>query len=277
MRVHCLQHVPYEGVGRVRDWVGSRGHELSGTQMWTWADGATAPVSGAVSAAGATPPAGATVLPDPGDMDLLVVMGGPMNVYEDREYPWLPAEKAFIAACIARGAAVLGICLGAQLIAVALGGDVTRAPHTEIGWLPVELTEAGRRLPGFAHFPPRFTTLQWHGDTFSIPPGAVHAASSEAVPHQALAYDGGRVMGLQFHLEETPESLAELVAACGADLPAPGRWISTEEELLSPNAPYDACGELLFGLLDSMTARPSPAPHDRPIPDRTTTKQRELP
>ena len=82
------------------------------------------------------------------------------------------------------------------------------------------------------------------------------------------------------HLEETPESLAELVAACGADLPAPGPWVSTAEQLLSPNAPYDACAELLFGLLDSMAARRSPrppAPRDRPIPDRTTTEQRELP
>jgi GMP synthase-like glutamine amidotransferase len=242
MRVHYVQHVPYEGIGRIRDWARSRGHELSGTQMWT----------------------GAAVLPDPDDIDLLVVMGGPMNVYEDREYPWLPAEKAFIAASIARGAAVLGICLGAQLTAVALGGEVIRAPHAEIGWLPVELTEAGHRLPVFAHFPPRFTTLQWHGDTFSMPPGAAHTASSEAVPHQALAYDGGRVVGLQFHLEETPESLAELVAACGADLPAPGPWVSTAEELLSPNAPYDACAELLFGLLDSMTALQSPRDRQDP-------------
>jgi GMP synthase-like glutamine amidotransferase len=261
MRVHYLQHVPYEGIGRVRDWVASRGHELSGTAMWTGTAGARAPAAGptgAADAAGNTPPLGAATLPDPGDVDLLVVMGGPMNVYEDREYPWLPDERAFIAACIARGAAVLGICLGAQLLAVALGGEVTRAPHMEIGWLPVELTEAARRLPGFAHFPRRFVTLQWHGDTFSIPPSAVHAASSEAVANQALACDGGRVIGLQFHLEETPESLAELVAAAGAELPAPGPWISTAEELLSPNAPYDACQELLFGLLDYMAARALP-------------------
>ena len=155
---------------------------------------------------------------------------------------------------------VLGICLGAQLLADVLGGEVTRAPFEEIGWHPVELTEAGRQLKVFAHFPDRFTTLQWHGDTFSIPPGAVHAAFSEAVPNQAFALDDGRVVGLQFHLEETRETLGELVAVAGGGLPdgpdpARGPWVSPAADLLAPNAPFDACRELLFGLLDRMAMR----------------------
>ena len=206
-------------------------------------------------------PSGAAGLPEPDSVDLLVIMGGPMNVYEDDEYPWLNGEKDFIRACISEGKAVLGICLGAQLIAEVLGGEVTRAPHEEIGWHPVELTEPGRGLQVFADFPDRFTTLQWHGDTFSIPPGATHAASSEAVSNQAFTFDGGRVIGLQFHLEETRETLEELVQVAGGNLPGcsqgmAGRpWVSPREALLAPDAPFDACRELLFGLLDRMVMR----------------------
>jgi GMP synthase-like glutamine amidotransferase len=241
MKVHYLQHVPHEGVGLIQDWSKIRGHELSGTLMF--AD-----------------PSPATGLPDPKGVDLLVIMGGPMNVYELDHYRWLPAEKDFIRACISQGKAVLGICLGAQLIADVLEGEVTRAPHEEIGWYPVELTEAGRRLEVFADFADRFTTLQWHGDTFSIPPGATHAAFSEAVPNQAFAYDNGRVVGLQFHLEETRETLGELVRAAGGDLPARpdvtrSPWVSAREDLLAPDAPFDACRDMLFGLLDRMVMR----------------------
>ncbi len=124
----------------------------------------------------------------------------------------------------------------------------------------MELTEAGRRLEVFADFPDRFTTLQWHGDTFSIPPGATHAAFSEAVPNQAFAFDSGRVVGLQFHLEETRETLGELVQAAGGNLPARpdvarGPWVSPREDLLAPDAPFDACRDMLFGLLDRMVMR----------------------
>ncbi len=207
-------------------------------------------------------PSGAGALPAPEGLDLLVVMGGPMNIYEHEAYPWLAAEKRFIRACIDAGKMVLGICLGGQLIADVLGGTVTRAPFEEIGWLPVELTEAGRRLDVFADFPERFTTLQWHGDMFSIPPGAVRAAFSEATPNQAFCYDGGRVIGLQFHLEETRETLGELVEvarARGEVCAAPGKplgpYVSPLDDLLAPGVPFDACAALLFGLLDRMTAR----------------------
>jgi len=242
VKTHYLQHVTYEGIGLIQDWAGTRGHELSGTLMY--AD-----------------PSRVAGLPEPDGLDLLVIMGGPMNIYEHDKYPWLTGEKDFIRACISRGKAVLGICLGAQLIADVLGAEVTRAPHEEIGWHPVELTEASRRLEVFAHFPDRFTTLQWHGDTFSIPPGATHAAFSEAVPSQAFTFDDGRVVGLQFHLEETRETLEELIQVAGGDLPtrsqamARGPWVSPREDLLAPDAPFDACRELLFGLLDRMVMR----------------------
>ena len=243
MKVHYLQHVPYERVGWIRDWAESRGHQIAGTLMYE-------------------APSGAGALPDPGGVDLLVIMGGPMNIYEHDKHPWLPVEKAFIRACVDAGKCVLGICLGGQLVADVLGGVVTRAPFEEIGWYPVQLTEAGRQLGAFAHFPDTFVTLQWHGDTFSIPPGAVHAAFSEATPNQAFTFDDQRVIGLQFHLEETRETLGELVQVardkgdvCAAPGSAAHPYVSPLDALLAPGVPFDACAELLFGLLDRMTAR----------------------
>lgn len=262
MNVHYLQHVPYEGVGWIRDWAESRGHAISASLMYAEDTGAAG-------------------LPDPDNFDMLVIMGGPMNIYQYHRHPWLPGEKRFIKDCISRGKTVLGICLGGQLVADVLGGDVTKAPFEEIGWYPVELTDAGRQLEVFAHFPDRFTTLQWHGDTFSIPPGGIHAAWSEATPNQAFTYDDERVIGLQFHLEETRETLGELVEVAGKNLtahaPDPplaqagaaidafapagspdmprGPWVSPLEDLLVPDAPFEACREMLFGLLDRMAMR----------------------
>jgi GMP synthase-like glutamine amidotransferase len=243
VKVHYLQHVPYERVGWIQDWAESRGHQIAGTLMYE-------------------APSGAGALPDPGDVDLLVIMGGPMNIYEHDKHPWLPVEKAFIRACVDAGKRVLGICLGGQLVADVLGGAVTRAPFEEIGWLPVRLTGAGRQLGAFAHFPDTFVTLQWHGDTFSIPPGAVHAAFSEATPNQAFTFDGQRVIGLQFHLEETRETLGELVQVarnkgdvCATPGSAAHPYVSPLDDLLAPGVPFDACAGLLFGLLDGMTAR----------------------
>lgn len=232
MRVHYLQHVPYEGTGAIGEWAHTRGHALTGTEMFRQG------------------------LPRPDDLDLLVVMGGPMNIYQEAEYPWLAAEKAFIAKAIDAGKAALAICLGAQLLADVLGGSVLKGEHSEIGWYPVELTEAGRALPVFTGFPARFTALHWHGDTFTIPPGAAHVASSVACASQAFAYDGGRVTGLQFHLEETRESLTQLVDNTRGEL-VEGEWIVGPGELLAPDAPFAPCRELLFALLDAIVMRQS--------------------
>ena len=156
---------------------------------------------------------------------------------------------------------MLGICLGAQLLADVLGGEVTRAPYEEIGWHPVELTEAGRRLEVFAHFPDRFTTLQWHGDTFSIPPGAIHAAFS-----RGHAQPGFHVRRRAGHRAPVPPGgdPADAGGTGGGRRREPARqlsgtargpWVSPLEDLLAPDAPFDACRELLFGLLDRMVMR----------------------
>jgi GMP synthase-like glutamine amidotransferase len=151
-------------------------------------------------------------LPDAGSVDGLVVMGGPMGVHDTDQYPWLDIERELIAAVATSGRAVLGVCLGAQQLAVALGAEVTTGPTEEIGPGQVELTEAGRRDPVFG---PEYSGLahtsvpcvHWHRDTFSLPDGAVHLAGTRLFPHQAFRW-GDRAYALQFHVE-VDHSLAE--------------------------------------------------------------------
>ena len=130
----------------------------------------------------------------------LVVLGGPMNVDQTQAFPHLETEMTVIRTAVTRGIPVLGICLGAQLIAAALGARVTRNPVREIGWFDVSPTSEGKTDPLFRHFPESQKIFQWHGYTFGIPQGAVHLAESEACRNQAFRY-GENVYGLQFHLE----------------------------------------------------------------------------
>jgi GMP synthase-like glutamine amidotransferase len=200
MRWLCLQHSPFEGPGYLDTWARAHGHELAPIELWT----------------GAPPPRVATE-------EGLIILGGPMNVYDHERCPWLAGEQRCIEAALVAGAPVLGICLGAQLLSVVLGGSVTRNDQPEIGWFPVELTPAGRNTAAFSGFPERFTPFHWHGDRFSIPAGAVHVARSAGCVEQAFVY-GDRIVGLQFHLESTPSTVGTLVGHCGSDI-THGPWI----------------------------------------------------
>jgi GMP synthase (glutamine-hydrolysing) len=134
----------------------------------------------------------------------LIVLGGPMNVDEVEAHPHLDTEVELIREAIDAELPVLGICLGAQLIAKALGAAVRRNGEKEIGWHPVSPTEEGRADPLFRHFRPTEPIFQWHGDTFDIPEGAVHLAASPSCTNQAFRYRRN-VYGFQFHLEvDTP-------------------------------------------------------------------------
>lgn len=226
MHIHYLQHVPFEGIAGIGEWAAERGHTVSGTRLFD------------------------REFEHPGDFDMLVIMGGPMNVYEEAEYPWLVEEKRLIAQAVEEGKLVLGVCLGAQLLADALGGPVTRGREPEIGWYPVTLTPEARDVAAFAAMPERFTPLHWHGDTFAIPPGAVRLASSEACENQAFATHDGRAIGLQFHLEATRESWVGLIEACADELKQPGEWVSPAGMMIAH--PFGDIRELLFALLDGM-------------------------
>ena len=171
MKVHVLQHVPFEGLGSMAAWLSDRGAEVQYTRFFASPD-----------------------LPDPGNLDLVIAMGGPMSVNDEREYPWLAAEKAFIRETVRRGTAVLGVCLGAQLIAGALGAKVFPNAEKEIGWFPVEAVAADGDV---FRLPRKATVFHWHGETFDLPRGAVRIARSAGCENQAFQI-GKNVIGLQF-------------------------------------------------------------------------------
>lgn len=229
MRIQVLQHVPFEGPAGIGDWAARKGHSVAITPLFEDAD-----------------------LPDSDTFDWLVVMGGPMGIHDDAECPWLTREKAFVREAIDGGKTVIGICLGAQLIADALGAEVYRNAHKEIGWLPIELTEAGQSSRLMIFLPHRFEVFHWHGDTFDLPEGAIHLARSEACEHQAFLYDK-RVLALQFHLESTPASVADLVANCGDEI-VPGRYVQDAERMLAvTEGDFVRINQALFGILDQLT------------------------
>ncbi|MHB1401690.1 MAG: type 1 glutamine amidotransferase [Thiobacillus sp.] len=232
MNIHYLQHVPFEGLGSIGDWVRREGHTLGATRFYL-----------------------GEPLPPVQKVDLLMVMGGPMNIHEEARYPWLADEKRFIERVIAAGRRVLGICLGAQLVADVLGAKVYANADKEIGWFPVETTETISGDSLFAAFPRRIEVFHWHGDTFDIPAGAVHVARSAGCAHQAFVYDE-RVVGLQFHLETTPASAYQIITH-GADELVEGRYIQTPQAMLADVRRFDAINQEMQELLDRLAAAPN--------------------
>jgi GMP synthase-like glutamine amidotransferase len=198
MRVHWFQHVPFEGLGAIGDRMRERGARLVRNRRFEGDD-----------------------LPPVGDVDFLVVLGGPMSVNDEADYPWLRPEKDWIRRYLETGRPALGICLGAQLVAAATDASVGPAPRKEIGWFPVK----GRAVEssGFA-FPEEFTAFHWHGENFELPAGAEPLAHTESCPCQAFRW-GERVIGTQFHLETTAEAAEALVRNCPEDLADPGETV----------------------------------------------------
>jgi len=211
MKVHVLQHVSYEDIGSMATWLENFRADVGYTRFFN-----------------------NPALPSLKDLDLVIIMGGPMSVNDESTLPWLRAEKKFIRDAVESGVSVLGVCLGAQVIASALGARVYRNAHKEIGWFTIEA------IPGATNtfnFPEKCMVFHWHGETFDLPPGAVHLAKSAICENQAFQV-GHNVIGLQFHLEATPESVGAILDNCGDEL-APGPYIQTESELRSvDNAAY---------------------------------------
>lgn len=226
MKVEVLQHVPFEGLGSIEAWLSERGAAVHTTRFYQ-----------------------SPVLPDPRSIDLVIAMGGPMSVNDEREYPWLKEEKAFVKAAVGRGCGVLGVCLGAQMIASALGARVFANAHKEIGWFPVQAVVADADT---FRFPPQATVFHWHGETFDLPPGAIHLAKSAGCKNQAFQI-GANVIGLQFHLETTPQTADQLIRHCRDELVA-GEYIQTEQTLRSvPGDAYYGINRLMNEVLSYVT------------------------
>jgi len=226
MRLHSLQHVTFEDSANVAAWARQRGHEITRTRLY------------------AREP-----LPDLGTVDCLVVMGGPMNIYEHETYPWLVQEKTFISQAIEKKRLVLGVCLGAQLIADCLGGKVTPSPNKEIGWhsVPQNIESKDSFL---SVLPQEFEVFQWHGDMFSIPPGARSLATNVACPNQAFQYED-HVLAMQFHLDYSQYSIQRMINHCGHEL-TPYAHIQTNPPLLLDTQRALSLQKSLFTVLDQL-------------------------
>lgn len=227
MRAHYFQHVPFEGLGSMAAWLREAGYDIGVTRWY----------------AGELPP-------EPAGIDLLIVMGGPMSVNNVGDHPWLAAEREFIRRWIDADRPLLGVCLGAQLIASVLGARVYPNAVKEIGWFPV--TPVTPAAGNAFRFPPAQRVFHWHGETFDLPAGAIHLARSAGCDHQAFQI-GRHVIGLQFHLDTTPETAAALITNCRAEL-SPAPYVQDEATLLSePTDTYRAINTLMARLLTHLT------------------------
>lgn len=227
MKIHWIQHVPFEGLGCIETWATRNGHQLEGVRLWQ-----------------------GDSLPQVDEITFLVVMGGPMGVHDTVNFPWLGPETALVADAISSGAAVLGICLGAQIIAHSLGARVFQNLETEIGWYQVRLTDDAIYSELFKSISRKFNAFHWHGETFEIPAGAVRIASSSACANQAFAI-GDRVVGLQFHLEVEAQNIAALIDNCGDEI-VDAPWIESANSMLSKHARCGNANEIMFEILDRM-------------------------
>lgn len=247
MRAHYFQHDPCEGLGSIESWLQSEGYTITGTRFFESAS-----------------------LPAPDEIDLLIIMGGPMSVNDEGQFPWLIEEKQFIRHTIERGKSVLGVCLGAQLIASAMGARVYPNHTKEIGWFPIKAVAAAS--DGVYRFPPIVDVFHWHGETFDLPPGAVHLARSDNCENQAFQL-GRFVLGLQFHLEVTPEIVREMVVHGRSEL-VPSHSVQSEEAILAASPEkYQAINWLMDEILAYLCERQgSPRAKDFSYTERGGTR-----
>ena len=225
MRVHYLQHEPYEGLGCIEDWVNKNGFSLSSTKFFE-----------------------NTNLPDLSDFDFLIVMGGPMGVHDEAKYPWLKQEKDLIKNSVNNNKIVLGICLGSQLVANSLGAEVYKNEFKEIGWFPVRIKKEHKF---FKDFPNEMEVFHWHGDTFDLPEGAVHISQSSICKNQAFVFNN-KVIGLQFHFEVTTDSVKEMVHY-GKDELIPGKYIQSPKEIIDKSFLTERNNDYMYKLLGRLT------------------------
>ncbi len=225
MRVHILQHVEFEDAGHIQTWAQSNNVQISTTRLYA-----------------------SEQLAAIDDFDLLVIMGGPMSVNDQSRYDWLVKEKRYIEKVIGADKKVLGVCLGAQLIADVLGAKVYKSRCKEIGWFDVE-KNAESKGGWFDTLPDKFCAFHWHGETFDIPKNAVRLAVSRCCENQAFSY-GTNVLGLQFHLESTKKSVAKLVENCGDELNDGGKFVQSKDQIAAKSKNTTEVNKLAERLLD---------------------------
>lgn len=226
IRIHCIQHVDFEGPGYIANWADSHQYPLKYTRMFS-----------------------NELMPSADDFDLLVIMGGPMSIHDSTDFPWLGNEKSAIREYIAQGKKILGICLGAQLIADALGAKVYPNDVKEIGWFDVQFTK--QFCKSFKLIDENVTLFHWHGETFSLPEGANLLASTPECKNQAFIFNN-QLLALQFHPEITPESLISMIENGKNELVTDSK-IQNEEVILNQTQFFKGSNVLMNKLLNEFT------------------------
>ena len=234
-KILVIQHVPFEGLGKLDIWCQLRAITPDIYRFFE-----------------------ERPLPDLIQYSGLIILGGPMGVLEVDRYPWLQREIQFIQSTIqAANIPILGICLGAQILASILGGSVQHAADKEIGWYPISISPDAKKHPFFQAWPEEFVTFHWHQDTFTPPKESFSIASSAACSQQGFYMEkqgnSGQtipIVGFQFHLEMTQEISKRLVESCHEDIATAGPFISSKKQILSGFAPYAKSHTHLFSFLD---------------------------
>lgn len=225
MRVQIIQHVPFEGPGCILKWIKKNKYDFAITKLFENYN-----------------------FPSLNDFDFLIIMGGPMGVYDYDKFPWLKDEKNFIKKSIKNNKTILGICLGAQLIANVIGAKVYKNKFKEIGWFPIKKVEFHNSL--FDFLKEELSVFHWHGDTFDLPKNSINFFESEGCKNQAFTYKE-KILGLQFHLEVTKNSLNEMIKNGKNEL-VKDKFIQTEKEILQKEN-IKNCNKIMFGLLDKIS------------------------
>ncbi len=232
MKFVCIQQVTFEPPGNITQWANERKHKLDVVKIYNTSS-----------------------LPDMTSYDGLIMLGGPMSVNDTDEYSWLDTEFALVEQFTKENKLILGICLGAQIIAKALGASVKKMPHREIGFFPVCLTnQATQNSKCCTSMPRCFIAFHWHGEMFDIPDNATHIAKSQACQNQAFEYNNGKTLALQFHLETNRENLSALIANSSDELRAGGKFVQRMEYMHDTlERISDEYYKLLCQLLDNWT------------------------
>ncbi|MCL9809986.1 type 1 glutamine amidotransferase [Flavobacterium luminosum] len=223
MRIHYIQHVVYEDLGCINDWVNKRKHKISSTKIFE-----------------------NETFPNIETFDLLIILGGPMSVNDNTK--WIKKEKLFIAKAIENNKKVLGICLGSQFIASILGSKVFQNSKKEIGWFPIQITKYEEFENPIEKFNSKITVFHWHGETFNLPKNSFHLAKSEIYQNQAFMYNRN-VIALQFHLEVTEKSLEKMITFGKNEL-INDDFIQSIENMRSFKNNIIECNKRMFLLLE---------------------------
>jgi len=227
MRLHYFQHEPFESPYIIEEWAVKNSFIISSTHFYKEA-----------------------ALPNLNEIDWLVIMGGSMSVNDEVKYTWLAEEKEFVKQAIESDKVVIGICLGAQMIANVLGSKIYPNLHKEIGWFSIEWKTETKSLSTFQQLPKEMTVMHWHGETFDLPKGAIHLAESSACKNQAFLFKD-RVVALQFHMEFTEVAINEMLINCGSELNH-GQYVQSKQKILAGYHHLETAQSGLINILDAL-------------------------